>query len=207
MNIKTFSLHWENVDPSIPYYQKKVMDHWQMPISQHCITGFDHGEWINWVLNRTEDANVVVFMDVDCIILDKDKAVGYIEQSADGILVGNEQATNHLGEDVASRVFAAPSFLAVNRHTWEWLGKPTAKATQFSDVAQNLTDVWQMRGVPVDLLRVSGCEVPKWDLPNKPQAFGIGTTYEDATYHLFESRTQENIDRFVNKCKEILNEI
>ena len=205
MSTNIFSLYWENIDPRIPYYQKKVMDKHQLEIQQHCITGFDHGEWMNWVLNRTNHANIVVFMDVDCVILDKDKAVSYIQQAADGTLVGNEQATNHLGDAIASKVFAAPSFLAVNRHTWGYLGCPSAKATPFSDVAQNLTDVWQMRGLPVSLLRVSGCEVPKWDLPNKPQAFGIGTTYEDTTYHLFESRTQENIERFVKKCEEILN--
>jgi len=207
MNVKVFSLHWDNIDPSIPYYQNRVMDMWNIPIQQHCITGFDHGEWIDWVLNRTVDANVVLFMDIDCIILNPDRATDFVSQAFDGTLAGNEQATNHLGEAVASRVFAAPSFLAVNRQTWENLGKHTAKATPYSDVAQNLTDVWQMRGIPVELLRVTTCDIPKWDLPNKPQAFGIGTNYEDTTYHLFESRTQENIDRFVAKCKGLLDEI
>lgn len=204
MNMQIFSLHWDNIDPRIPHYQKKVMDKHQLAIQQHCINGFDHGEWMEWVMNRSEGTDLVLFMDVDCIILNKDKANVAINKATDGTLVGNEQATNHLGEFVASRVFVAPSFMVVHRHAWMALGKPSFKATPLADVGQNLTDVWQQRSVPVKLLRVSGFEVPKWDLPGKPQSYGIGTTFEDTTYHLFESRDPANADRFVKKCEEVL---
>lgn len=204
MSIQIFSLHWENIDPRIPYYQKKVMDKHQMHIQQHCISGFDHGQWMDWVMRRTEDAEVILFMDVDCIILDKDKAFKVITGAYDGRLVGNEQATNHLGEAVALRIFAAPSFMAVNRSTWKAVGQPSFMSTPFADVGQNLTDVWQQRGMPVEFLRVSGCEISKWDLPGRPQSYGIGTTFEDTTYHLFESRDPANADRFVSKCEEQL---
>jgi len=204
MNMQIFSLHWENIDPRIPYYQKKVMDKHQLNIQQHCISGFDHGEWMEWVMNRNEGTDLVLFMDVDCIILDKEKAITAINKAKDGTLVGNEQATNHLGEFVASRVFVAPSFMVLHRHAWMALGKPSFKATPLADVGQNLTDVWQQRNVPVEFLRVSGFEVAKWDLPNKPQSYGIGTTFADTTYHLFESRDPANADRFVKKCEEVL---
>ena len=204
MNIQIFSLHWENIDPRIPYYQKKVMDKWELPIQQHCISGFDHGEWMEWVMNRNEDTDIVWFMDVDCIVLDKEKALHYVQKAQDGTLVGHEQATNHLGEFVASRVFAAPSFMAVHRHMWRTLHKPSFKATPLADVGQNLTDVWQQYRVPVEFMRVSGFEVAKWDLPKKPQSYGIGTTFENTSYHLFESRDPANADRFVKKCEEVL---
>jgi hypothetical protein len=204
MNTQIFSLHWENIDPRIPHYQKKVMDKHKLPIQQHCISGFDHGEWMEWVMRRSEGIDIVLFMDVDCIILDRDKAMTRIQKAHDGTLVGNEQATNHLGEFVASRVFVAPSFMAVHRHAWKALGEPSFKATPLADVGQNLTDVWQQRNVPVDFLRVSGCDIAKWDLPNKPQHYGIGTTFADTTYHLFESRDPANADRFVKKCEEVL---
>jgi hypothetical protein len=204
MNMQIFSLHWDNIDPRIPHYQKKVMDKHQLAIQQHCINGFDHGEWMEWVMNRNEGTDLVLFMDVDCIILDKEKANVAINKATDGTLVGNEQATNHLGEFVASRVFVAPSFMVVHRHAWMALNKPSFKATPLADVGQNLTDVWQQRGVPVQFLRVSGFEVAKWDLPKRPQSYGIGTTFADTTYHLFESRDPANADRFVKKCEEVL---
>ena len=67
-----------------------------------------------------------------------------------------------------------------------------------------LTDTWQYRNLPVVMLPVTSFEVAKWDLPNRPQSYGIGTTYGDATYHLFEVRDNTNIERFINKAEEIL---
>ena len=183
------------------------MHKWGLPIQQHCISGFEHGAWMDWVLDRTENADIILFLDVDCIIIDNGKAMSFVYKAKNGTLVGNEQATNHLGLDVASRIFAAPSFLAVNRSTWKALGRPTCKATPYADVGQNLTDTWEQAGVPVELLRVSGAESAKWDLPGKPMSYGIGTTFEDATYHLFESREPANTDRFLNKCVEVLKRI
>jgi len=46
--------------------------------------------------------------------------------------------------------------------------------------------------------------VAKWDLPGKPQCYGIGTTYDNATYHLFECRENINIERFIKKCEETI---
>jgi hypothetical protein len=118
-----------------------------------------------------------------------------------GTLVGNEQASNHLD---ASRRFAAPSFLCVQRRLWMMLGKPSCKAHYDGDVAQMLTDTWEYKNLPVHLLPVKDFEVAKWDLPNRPQSYGIGTNYDDTTYHLFEVRENSNIERFVKKCEEII---
>jgi len=43
--------------------------------------------------------------------------------------------------------------------------------------------------------------------PSKPpMSYGIGTNYDDTTYHLFEVRENVNVERFVNKAKEILSQ-
>ena len=201
MNVGIYSLHWDNIDPRVPQYQKRVFDRFQLPIAQHRIDGIDHGEWMDWVLGRNEDVDLIVFFDADCIPVNKEKVMGYIERATNGTLVGNEQASNHLD---ASRSFAAPSFLCVNRRLWKQLGKPSCKAHYDGDVAQMLTDTWQYRNLPVVMLPVTSFEVAKWDLPNRPQSYGIGTTYGDATYHLFEVRDNTNIERFINKAEEIL---
>lgn len=201
MNAAIFSLHWQNIDDRVVHYQKKVMDHFNYPISQHCIDGIDHGEWMDWVLNRHEDLDSIVFFDIDCIPLDPEKISRYIATSIGGTLVGNEQASNHLD---ASRLFAAPSFLCVNRRLWKMFGKFSCKAHYDGDVAQMLTDTWQYHKVPVQMLPVTHFEEAKWDLPGRPQSYGIGTTYDNATYHLFQVRENANIERFVKKAEEIL---
>jgi hypothetical protein len=202
MNVGIFSLYWDNIDPKIPYYQKAVFDHLNLPMQQHKIHGIDHGEWMDWVLERNEDVELMVFFDIDCIPLNRDKAVKRIESAMGGVLVGNEQASNHLDP---SRLFAAPSFLCVLRRIWKQVGKPSCKAHYDGDVAQMLTDTWNYRGLPVDLLPVKDFEVAKWDLPDRPQSYGIGTNYDDTTYHLFEVRENVNVDRFVAKAKGVLN--
>jgi len=34
--------------------------------------------------------------------------------------------------------------------------------------------------------------------------YGIGTVFEDQIYHLFQSRTAENIELFVKRCNELI---
>jgi len=84
------------------------------------------------------------------------------------------------------------------------VNKPSCKATYDGDVAQMLTDSWNYRGLPVEMLPVTDFEVAKWDLPDRPQSYGIGTTYDNTTYHLFECRENANIERFVKKCEETI---
>ena len=201
MNAAIFSLYWDNIDPRVVDYQKKVMDHFKLPISQHKIHGLDHGEWMDWVIHRHDDLDVLVFFDIDCLPLNGEKVGQCINLAGGGTLVGNEQASNHLDP---SRLFAAPSFLCVNRRVWRMVGKPSCKATYDGDVAQMLTDSWNYRKAPVHLLPVKDFEVAKWNLPGRPMSYGIGTNYDDTTYHLFEVRENVNIERFVKKAESIL---
>jgi len=201
MNVGIFSLYWDNIDPRVPAYQKKVFDHFQIPIFQHKIDGLDHGEWMDWVLNRNEQIDTIVFFDIDCIPLDNAKMMQHITKAIGGTLIGNEQASNHLD---ASRLFAAPSFLCVSRRIWRMVNKPSCRATYDGDVAQMLQGSWNYRGLPVEMLPVTDFEVAKWDLPDRPQSYGIGTTYDNTTYHLFECRENANIERFVKKCEETI---
>lgn len=202
LNVQIFSLYWDNIDPRVPQYQKAVFDHFDLPINQHKIHGLDHGTWMDWLLETREDVDIFVFFDIDCIPLNRQKVVKHIESSMGGMLVGNEQASNHLD---ASRLFAAPSFLCVSRRLWCMANKPSCKATYDGDVAQMLTDTWNYRNLPVNLLRVTDFEEAKWDLPGFPMSYGIGTTYDDCIYHLFEVRDNINVERFVKKAKEVLS--
>ena len=42
------------------------------------------------------------------------------------------------------------------------------------------------------------------EFPGHASGFGIGTTYGDAVYHLFESQGLRNIDKLYAKCSPLL---
>jgi hypothetical protein len=200
MNAGLFSLYWDNIDERIVRHQKLVFDHFGLPVKQHRIDGLDHGEWMDWVLTFY-DLDAVLFADIDCIPLNSQIVTRSLEKAGHGALFGAMGCANHLDPN---RVFAAPFWCAINRHQWIGLNRPSAKASRVCDVGQNWTDVFGARGQKVELLPVSDCEQPRWNFPGVPLGFGIGTTYGDAVYHLFESRALRNIDRFERKCSTVL---
>lgn len=203
MTVKVFSLYWDNIDPRIPEYQKKVMDMHNIPITQHKINGFDHGSWMDWVMLREEHTDVILFMDVDCVVVAKHNVESMLHQAHLGTLFGAAGASNHLDKE---RDYAGAWFVGIPRNYWMALNQPSSKPSMYCDTAQNVTDAWRKYNLPLHIVNPNTVEVPKWDLPNKSLAYGIGTTYGDICYHLFESRENANIERFVNKCKGILGE-
>jgi hypothetical protein len=67
-----------------------------------------------------------------------------------------------------------------------------------------LTDTWLYHKLPVEFIPAVDCETPMWDLPERPQSYGIGTNYGDQNYHLFQVSYDRNVDLFVRKAEEIL---
>ena len=199
MNAFLYSLYWDNIDPALVAAQKAVFEHFGLSINQHRIQGFNHGEWMDWMLARMEDADVLGFIDIDCVPLSKDNLLASVQKAAAGALVGAEGCDN--GRPPL-RSYAGAWYVFVNREVWHALGRPSGKATPHTDVGQMWTDAWQDRKLPVELIPPTSCAVPKWDLPGRPQAFGVATTYGKDCFHLFESRFG-NQRYFLDKCREI----
>jgi hypothetical protein len=200
MNARLFSLYWDNINQAMPAAQKAVCDALQTPINQHRIQGFEHGEWIDWVMTRMDDIDVFVFIDIDCIPLSKRRMIENLDKAAAGILVGAEGAANHIDP---SRSYAAPWYTYINRKVWDTLGRPSAKSTPYSDIGQNWTDMWRKYRKPVELIPPTHCMTPKWNLPGRKVAHGTGTTYGDDCFHLFEARNKDP-KPFLDRCQEIL---
>lgn len=201
MNAGLFSLYWDNIDDRIVRDQKRVFGHFDLPLRQHRIDGLDHGEWMDWVMSFYH-MDAILFVDIDCIPLNGQITKWSVEKAVGGILLGAMGCANHLDPN---RVFAAPFWCAINRHQWIAANRPSAKATRVCDVAQNWTDAFGMSRQKIELLPVTDCEQPKWNFPGMPLGFGIGTTYDRGVYHLFESRADQNIGKFVSKCEAVLN--
>ena len=201
MNARIYSLHWDNVDPAIVAAQKAVFDHFGISIYQHRIDGINHGEWIDWVMTRTESADVFLFIDVDCIPLSKDKLAAGLKKAAGGTLFGAEGAPNHIRP---LRSYVGAWYAYINRKVWDAVSRPSARPSPHVDVCQLWTDVWKDCGFPVELIAPTDCVEPKWDLPNRPQGYGIATTYGDDCFHLFESRLGKQ-QLFIDRCHHIID--
>lgn len=200
MNLGVFSLYWDNVDPRMVEAQRAVCAKFGVAVQQHRINGLPHGAWMDWVMRVWSDAEVMLFLDIDCIPLDA-QSFSPATEAAHGTLIGAEGAANHLDP---SRSYAAPWYLFVPRKRYEELGRPSAQPTSIADVGQRITDVWKFAKKPVILIPPTQVEHPLWDLPGRPKAYGIGTTYGAYCYHQFESRAVSA--PFLAKCKDVLGE-
>lgn len=200
MNAQIYALYWDNVDPAIVAAQKTVFDAMQVPLNQHRINGMRHGEWIDWVMTRNETTDVFLFIDIDCIPFSKEAVLKGIEKAANGTLFGAEGAANHIDP---SRSYVGAWYAFINRKTWDMLGRPSAKETPHADVVQLWTDMWRQHKLPVELIAPTLCEQPEWDLPGRPKAYGLGTTYGEDCYHLFEARAGTR-GLFLQQCQKVL---
>lgn len=201
---RIFSLYWDNIDPAIVAAQKKVWDHMGMAVGQHRIHGLDHGEWMDWVLARHVDVDVCLFIDIDCIPLNRQRVVERMQAAYAGALVGAEGAANHLDP---TRSYAGAWYVYMNPKIWDQFGRPSARLTRHADIAQNWTDVWRQQNASVQLIEPTACVTPKWDLPGRPLAYGIATDYGDDCFHLFQSRNAQAAQWFLARCEKIVGSI
>ncbi|MET0606358.1 MAG: hypothetical protein ABWZ80_07865, partial [Beijerinckiaceae bacterium] len=65
------------------------------------------------------------------------------------------------------------------------------------------TYVAEERGVPVDLMWPTSCDVPMWRLDDRHR-FGHGTTYDDGFWHAFQVRMRSHQRAFVKRCDEFV---
>ena len=201
MNARTFSLYWDNINPDIVAAQKAVWDAFELPINQHRINGFNHGEWMDWLMARMDDVDVFLFIDIDCIPLNKYKIIENVERASQGTLIGAEGAANHIDPN---RSYAGAWYTFINRKVWDKLGRPSAKPTAQTDICQTWTDMWKKYNLPIELIPPTNCITPKWDLPGRKNAYGVATTYGNDCFHLFESRKSDP-KVFLDRCKEVID--
>ena len=154
----------------------------------------------------------ILLLDIDCVPLNIDALLYTFHKASQGVLIGNAQRSNHLDND--KHVFIGSSCLCLNRTVYERLGKPSFKPTNRSDIAEELVYIADDIGLPKEIYEPLnyeaspyGCDY--WPLNDSMPNYGIGTTFKrydghPMFYHLFESRLNINVERFVNKCNSIL---
>lgn len=178
------SLYWSNISPKIVTNQKKVFGKFGFSVEHFNLDGVRHATFINSQLSDADQQTTILFVDIDCVPLNKRIVESAFEHAESGALFGVAQVSNHL--DPRHR-FAAPCFLAISKLTWEALGQPGADTNQQSDVAQEFTRAAEVKGVSIVLQEPQFCLISKYRyLDSYP--YGIGTFFNGGVFHLYESR-------------------
>ncbi len=161
MKIEFNSLHWDNVDSEMLAAHKRVMEYFNIPMNYHNRTGFNHGSWMQWVINNSE-SDVVVFMEPDCIPLNKN-FIEYIKYAnRHETLVGIAQVSNHIPPK--SHIYAAPGFYAISKKAYDKLGRPSFTETQRSDTAEEICYIAESKGMKYRALMPTYFEKPSSEI-------------------------------------------
>ena len=231
------SFFMDNIDMKTVGLQKSVVEKYNKSKYPHQImrTNAPHGVSIDyaWSVNgqvnaemakhnipKQTDFDIFLILDIDAIPLHEDAIDYYIEQAANGKLIGNAQRSNHI--DNNQHVFAAPSTAALSRESFIKMGMPSAFETARSDVLEEYTWAAELCGIPVDLVMPLRYDVapqrydwekdqpPYWKLADGMPVYGMGTTYgrdgKDMFYHNFQIRMEGQQERFWQKCEDVLND-
>ena len=205
MKISLNSLYFPNSNPDFISAAKSVHNHFGLNVNYHKHT-VRHGVWMDHVMN-TSNADVVGFLDIDCIPLTKNAVMDMIKFVAKNkSIAGCAQATNHIPP--MSHIFVAPCCFFIWRPLWQAIGRPSFTETNRSDVCQEVCYIAEANGVRMKALYPSFFErEPEegvWRLHNYG-LYGVGTTFQNQFYHLYQSRFQSNVDLFIKRCKEVVD--
>lgn len=204
MKIEFSTLYWENTPKRQMDAHRDVMHALDIPVNYYEET-IPHGYWIDRVMkNSTSD--ILVFFDSDCVPIDYNNVmdcIRYVDKTR--TFLGIAQVSNHISPK--SHIYAAPAFFVIARECWENLGQPSFSETYRGDVAEEVSYRAEERGVRYRCLYPSTFEREPaegvWPLGNFGY-YGIGTTFENTVYHLYQGRMASNLDLFCQRCEEIV---
>lgn len=205
LTVSINTIYFPNSNPDFVNAHKSVMDHFGININYHEIA-MRHGAWMDSVI-RNSTADIVGFMDIDCIPLTKNAVNELIKfVGVNKSIAGAAQATNHIPP--MSHVFVAPCCFFIWRPLYEELGSPSFMETPRSDVCEELCYIAEDNGVRMKALYPTFFErEPQegaWRMHNYG-LYGVGTVFQNKFYHLYQSRMQSNVDLFIQRCKEVID--
>ena len=205
--VEIYTLAWPDTDPRMIQAHTDVCKHLGVEVNYH-IQKLPHGAWMNHIMDSSK-ADIVGFLDIDCIPLNKavvDEAIEYCVKNK--TFVGIAQASNHISPK--SHIFAAPAFFFMWRETWEKLDKPTFSETPNADVAENVSYSAELADMRYKTLYptcyTKDPDEGAWHLHTYGK-YGIGTFFEGGVFHLYQARMNNNVDLFLDVANNVLNNV
>jgi hypothetical protein len=219
-----FSYHNHQINPDIPKYQKLVIEKVskQLDIDFHPLfyNAKDGDVYpdqvINYGLNElfyNQKYDNVLVLDVDCIPLNEAALTHIFYKAGNQILIGNAQRSHYIQND--EHIFIGSSCMCINKSVYEKLGKPSMVPTTRGDIGEEFVYLAEEKNIQIEFFYPQSYEASpygaeSWALSGELKHYGIGTTFESVDgrprfYHLFESRTNLHVDKFISKCETVLN--
>jgi len=197
------SFYKKNLNNEIISLQKKVFDKFNIPLLQIEFNDSHSCAIENYLKNNNWSS--VSIIDIDLIPLKAD-VFKIAEQiiNKNNIVYGNAQSSN-------SCAYVAPSFLNFSKKTFELVNQKSFCGGFYNekeiDVAEKFSIVAAKKNINIVFSLPIKCILPKWECKaglNKFK-FGIGTYYDNNTYHNFEIRHNNYQSFFINECNRIIN--
>jgi predicted glycosyltransferase involved in capsule biosynthesis len=211
------------IDSKLPIYQKMVIDKFRGTIPflslkfPYSYQELNHGDLLNKCLHDSfydMGADCILFIDVDCVPLNKECVEAVFDLAYSNKLVGNIQRSNHLENN--EHTYVGAPFICFSKSLYESVGCPTMRHTHHGDTCEQLTYNCEKEGIEVIKFMPSHSECAYdengsyWDLEKGMPKYGIGTIYSyngmEMNYHLFCSRENKFNKLFFNKCHELIVE-
>lgn len=205
MKVEFNTLYWDNT-PSVQVdAHKLVTSHFNIPVNYYA-ENTPHGYWMDMVMQKSK-SDIIVFFDSDCVPIDKEKmleCIRYVQKTK--TFLGVAQASNHIPPK--SHVYAAPAFYCIAKECWEKMGKPSFQESNRGDVGEEVSYRAEAMGIRYRCLFPETFEREPvegiWPLGNYGY-YGVGTTFDSTVYHLYQGRMGNNVELFVTRCKEIVD--
>lgn len=219
-----FSYHNYQINPEIPKYQKLVIDKLTKDIGVEFHPLFYNAkdgdiypdQVINYGLNEliyNQKYDNILVLDIDCIPLNQQALTYIFYKAGQNVLIGNAQRSHYIQNN--EHVFIGSSCMCVSRTVYEKLGKPSMVPTARGDIGEEFVYLAEEKNIPIEIFYPQSYEASphgatSWALKGDLPDYGIGTTFESSDgrpkfYHLFESRHNLHVDKFISKCESVLN--
>jgi hypothetical protein len=201
---KIFSFYNHNINPEVPEYQRAVFKHFGFTVNQVMDKKLNHGDFLNHICRTVTDTDYLLFFDIDCIPICREwLALLLADLLEPRTIVGAAQTANHLRD--GKNLYVSPFFFAISTAYLKELHYPDMRPTPDMDAGQNLTEHITRAGGHTRYWWPTAIEEVKWRLyhPEHPE-FGLGTTYNNAIYHAFNSRDGLS-GNFIQKCRAVLS--
>jgi hypothetical protein len=219
------SIFMKNIDMETVSNQQKVVSKYNQSRYKHysvlseASPGYTMDMLIKMAIQNGHDA--FMFLDVDCVPLNKTALDEMFDYAKNGFLVGDAQRSNHI--DNNQHVFCAPHNITFSLDTWRKIKEPSFSPTYRGDVAEELTYAAEEFGVPLKIFMPKRFDFPPirmawedtgekfWRLADGMPVYGVGTTFgtdeSDMFYHHYQIFHPGQQEIFNAKCNDILGGI
>lgn len=211
------------VEENLHYYQWMVLSKFKGNIPfvsykyPYVHEEMTHGDMLNKYVHDLfydKGADCILFIDIDCIPLNKECIKTTFDLAYSGNLVGNIQRSNHIQNN--KHTYVGSPYICFTRELYESVGCPSMRYTHHGDTCEQMTYNCEKMNIPVIKFMPSDIDSPYneqgdyWDLEDNMPKYGIGTTYvydgKIMNYHLFSSRNHKFNKLFYNKCHRVITE-